>query len=133
MRISDWSSDVCSSDLTLQALELAKTDAPPRLDGKADDEAWRAATAATVETHNGQNLPQGSTPLRVRGLHDGEFAYLLFAWPDATRRQKHLPLQTTDSCWRLPPTSYTRPYANFFYQDHSLARPACLYKRCPAH
>src|SRR3546814_3977036 len=132
MRISDWSSDVCSSDLTLltlhrvlawslvafvvlhiaaqwamagwrgllkiltprlayvaaagvalsaagafaagifvldqgtlQALELAKTDAPPRLDGKADDEAWRAATAATVETHNGQNLPQGSTPVRV--------------------------------------------------------------------
>src|SRR3546814_1951851 len=117
MRISDWSSDVCSSDLTLQALELAKTDAPPRLDGKADDEAWRAATAATVETHNGQNLPQGSTPVRVRGLHDGEFAYLLFEWPDATRSQKHLPLQKTESGWRVLQSDYARQDENVFYED----------------
>src|SRR3546814_8185528 len=96
MRISDGV-QTCALPISLQALELAKTDAPPRLDGKADDEAWRAATAATVETHNGQNLPQGSTPVRVRGLHDGEFAYLLFEWPDATRSQKHLPLQKTES------------------------------------
>src|SRR3546814_8148564 len=41
---------------TLQALELAKTDAPPRLDGKADDEAWRAATAATVEDRKSTRL-----------------------------------------------------------------------------
>src|SRR3546814_19481172 len=35
---------------TLKALEPAKTDAPPRLDGKADAEAWRAATAATARS-----------------------------------------------------------------------------------
>src|SRR3546814_1974358 len=74
MRISDWSSDVCSSDL-------------------------------------------GSTPVRVRGLHDGEFAYLLFEWPDATRSQKHLPLQKTESCWRVLQSDYARQDENVFYED----------------
>src|SRR3546814_15533756 len=50
---------------TLQALELAKTDAPPRLDGKADDEAWRVPTAATVAPPNATNLPPGGTPEQI--------------------------------------------------------------------
>src|SRR3546814_4128513 len=39
MRISDWSSDVCSSDLAVQeAFERLGRDLPPALDR---DEAWR--------------------------------------------------------------------------------------------
>src|SRR3546814_6915045 len=53
---------------------------------RLDFAAWQAATTATVETHNGQNQPQGSTLVQVRGLHDGEFAYLLFEWP---RSEEH--------------------------------------------
>lgn len=102
---------------TLTALDLARTDAPPQLDGRADDAAWQAATAAMVETHNGQNQPQGSTLVQVRGLHDGEFAYLLFEWPDATRSQKHLPLQKTEAGWRVLQSDYARQDENAFYED----------------
>src|SRR3546814_11762196 len=37
---------------TLTALDLARTDAPPLLDGRVDDAAWQAATTATVETQD---------------------------------------------------------------------------------
>lgn len=102
---------------TLPALELARIETPPRLDGKADDEVWRAAAPVTIETHNGQNLPQGSIPVQVRGAHDGTFAYLLFEWPDATRSQKHLPLQKTETGWRVMQTGYARQDENQFYED----------------
>ena len=102
---------------TLQALELKRTDAPPRLDGNADDAAWQAAAIARVETHNGQNLPQGTIPVQVRGVHDGEFAYLLFEWPDPTRSQKHLPLQKAADGWRVMQNDYARQDENQFYED----------------
>ncbi|MPZ10892.1 MAG: hypothetical protein GEU89_11890 [Kiloniellaceae bacterium] len=102
---------------TLQALELERTDVPPRLDGRADDAAWQAATMARVETHNGQNLPQGTIPVQVRGVHDGEFAYLLFEWQDTTRSQKHLPLQKTAEGWRVVQNDYARQDENQFYED----------------
>src|SRR3546814_2048394 len=84
---------------------------------RLDFAAWQAATTATVETHNGQNQPQGSTLVQVRGLHDGEFAYLLFEWPDATRSQKHLPLQKTETGWRVMQSAYARQDENAFYED----------------
>lgn len=102
---------------TLPALELARIDTPPRLDGRPDDDAWQAAALARVETHNGENLPQGTIPVQVRGVHDGTFAYLLFEWPDATRSQKHLPLQKTAEGWRVLQNDYARQDENGFYED----------------
>ena len=102
---------------TLPALIIAKTDSPPRLDGLRDDAAWQAAATAQVETHNGQNLPQGSIPVQVSGVHDGEHVYLLFEWPDATRSQKHLPLQKTAEGWRVLQNDYARQDENLFYED----------------
>src|SRR3546814_10615581 len=57
MRISDWSSDVCSSDLALPAQErlAAAYDMAVRLNPSADDEQ------APVETH------EEATPRRVDG------------------------------------------------------------------
>jgi cytochrome b subunit of formate dehydrogenase len=102
---------------TLQNLEMSKTDAPPVLDGAAGDEAWQTAEAVEVETHNGKNLPAGSILVRVRAVHDGENAYLLFEWPDATRSQKHLPLQKTEEGWRVLQYDYARQDENVFYED----------------
>ncbi|MEQ8354378.1 MAG: ethylbenzene dehydrogenase-related protein [Kiloniellaceae bacterium] len=102
---------------TLPALVLEKTDTPPRLDGDAGDAVWQTAVVASVDTHNGQNLPQGSVPVLVRGVHDGENAYLLFEWPDRTRSQKHLPLQKTAEGWRVMQSQYGRQDENDFYED----------------
>ena len=102
---------------TLQPLIMAKTETPPRLDGKADDDAWQAAAVASVETHNGQNLPQGSTLVKVRAVHDGEHAYILFEWPDRTRSQKHLPLQKTAEGWRVVQEDFARADEDTYYED----------------
>ncbi len=102
---------------TLPPLVLEKTNTPPRLDGSTGDEAWRDAAVAQINTHNGQNLPQGSTPVQVRGVHDGEFVYLLFEWPDRTRSQKHLPLQKTAAGWRVMQSQYSRQDEGNYYED----------------
>lgn len=102
---------------TLQPLVMARTETPPRLDGVADDAAWKNAAAAVVETHNGQNLPGGSTPVHVRATHDGEYAYLLFEWPDSTRSQKHLPLQKTAEGWRVVQEDFARADEDSYYED----------------
>lgn len=102
---------------TLPPLVLAETEAPPRLDGEVSDPAWQDAAVIRVETHNGQNLPKGSIPVHVRGTHDGEYAYLLFEWPDDTRSQKHLPLQKTAEGWRVMQSGYDRHDENDYYED----------------
>ncbi len=102
---------------TLPALVLEKTDTPPRLDGDIRDPVWQRAAVVRVDTHNGQNLPQGSIPVQLRGAHDGEYAYLLFEWPDRTRSQKHLPLQKTAQGWRVMQSQYGRQDENDYYED----------------
>lgn len=102
---------------TLQALTIEKTDMPPRIDGSAEDAAWQRATVAKVDTHKGQNLPQGSVPVQVRALHDGEYAYLLFEWPDRTRSQKHLPLEKTAEGWRVVQEDFARADEGSYYED----------------
>jgi len=108
---------VAVDQATLPSLVIAKTDSLPRLDGLRDDAVWQSAVTARVETHNGQNLPQGSIPVQVSGVHDGEYVYLLFEWPDATRSQKHLPLQKTAEGWRVLQNDYARQDENAYYED----------------
>jgi len=103
--------------MTLESLVIAETADPPRLDGDAADAAWQDAVPVTVETHKGANLPNGTIPVRVRGVHDGESAYLLFEWPDATRSQKHLPLEKTAQGWRVLQTAFDKADENTFYED----------------
>jgi len=102
---------------TLSALVIEKTATPPRLDGRVDDAAWTNAVVAEVTTHKGQNLPEGSIPVRLRGVHDGENVYLLIEWPDRTRSQKHLPLQKTAEGWRVLQSAYGRQDENDYYED----------------
>src|SRR3546814_3378431 len=85
MRISDWSSDVCSSDLDLHVLSARPTReeearVPHRLFGYIDGAdacsaaRWAAdATAAIADAHDSGRLPilVGGTGLYLRTLLDG--------------------------------------------------------------
>src|SRR3546814_4435894 len=77
MRISDWSSDVCSSDLLLKELGIAEgVTLTLNTLGDADSrEAWRAALVAHFEAHRG-DLSEDSlarldkNPLRILDSKD---------------------------------------------------------------
>jgi hypothetical protein len=99
------------------ALILVKTTVLPQLDGQGDDEAWRQAPEAVVHTARGFNLVGGEVDVHIKALHDGKKAYFLFRWQDATRSQKHIPLQKTEGGWKLIHTNYYNNDENEFYED----------------
>ncbi|NIA70210.1 hypothetical protein HBA54_16510 [Pelagibius litoralis] len=103
--------------MTLNKLIVEKVSAPPSLDGEVDDAAWQSAAVVVVDTHKGANLPDGTTPVHLRAVHDGENAYLLFEWPDTTRSQKHLPLEKTAEGWRVVQTDFARADEDEYYED----------------
>jgi hypothetical protein len=70
-----------------------------------------------VRTSRGAGLDGGEVDVRVRAVHDGERAHLLFRWPDATRSQKHLPLVKTERGWMLMHSDYHRNDENAYYED----------------
>lgn len=73
--------------------------AAPEIDGTTGDAAWRRATPMVVATHRGFGAE--GVPVTLRAVQDGRHAYFSFSWPDATRSQKHRPLQKTADGWRL--------------------------------
>jgi Ethylbenzene dehydrogenase/Prokaryotic cytochrome b561 len=99
------------------ALILIKTDTLPQLDGQGDDAAWKQAPEAVVHTARGFNLVGGEVDVHIKALHDGKKAYFLFRWQDATRSQKHIPLQKTAGGWKLLHTNYYNNDENEFYED----------------
>jgi Ethylbenzene dehydrogenase/Prokaryotic cytochrome b561 len=102
---------------TLATLTLAKTTTPPKLDGDASDRVWKLAEEVVVHTARGFNLDGGEVDVHVRALHDGQSAYFLFRWQDATRSQKHIPLMKTEGGWKLVHTNYYNNDENEFYED----------------
>lgn len=98
-------------------LTLVKTTALPTLDGVGSDEAWKQAPEAVVHTARGFNLVGGEVDVHIRALSDGQKAYFLFRWKDATRSQKHIPLQKTAGGWKLLHTNYYNNDENEFYED----------------
>jgi Ethylbenzene dehydrogenase/Prokaryotic cytochrome b561 len=102
---------------TQRVLELVRVSASPLLDGDAGDAAWQQAPEVVVHTARGFNLEGGEVAVRVRALHDGIRAYMLFRWPDATRSQKHTPLQKTEGGWKLLHTNYYNNDENEYYED----------------
>jgi hypothetical protein len=102
---------------TLPVLKVAHVQAPPSIDGNATDEAWSAASAATVHTVRGVNFPNGEVDVQVRAVHDGQNAYFLFEWPDTTLSRKHLPLVKTAEGWKLLEHRYGMQDENEYYED----------------
>ncbi|MBA3476819.1 MAG: cytochrome b/b6 domain-containing protein, partial [Lautropia sp.] len=109
-------------------LVLATTPTAPTLDGDAADEVWQRASEVVVHTSRGFGLRGGEVDVRVRALHDGEHAYFLFSWADATRSQKHIPLVKTEQGWKLLQTNYDKDDENEYYED----KFAVMLARSPA-
>jgi hypothetical protein len=108
---------VIGDSAIVRPLVVGRVTDPPRLDGDPGDAAWQMAHAVTIQTSRGANLPSGAVAVTVRAVHDSKYAYFLFEWPDATRSQKHLPLQKTASGWRVLQHGYERQDENAYYED----------------
>jgi hypothetical protein len=102
---------------TQSTLVFAKTSTPPVLDGDESDAVWQTAKESVVHTARGFNLLGGEVDVHIRALHDGNKAYILFRWQDATRSQKHIPLQKTADGWKLLHTNYYNNDENEYYED----------------
>lgn len=102
---------------SLPRLEVARTSLAPKLDGDPSDAAWAAAREARVHTTRGHGLDGGQVTVHIKALHDGQRAWLLFRWPDATRSQKHLPLVKTGAGWKVMQTQLAVNDETQFYED----------------
>lgn len=101
----------------IQPLQVMRIAGAPSLDGVPDDPVWAKATPLEIHTVRGANLPGGEATVRVRALHDGERAYMLFEWPDPTRSQKHLPLVKTALGWQVAERKYGIQDEDDYYED----------------
>ncbi len=101
----------------LPSLQVARASVAPVLDGEANDPAWATATEAVVHTSRGHGLDDGQVTVRIKAVHDGRRAWLLFRWPDATRSQKHLPLVKTATGWKVMQTNLAVNDEVHFYED----------------
>lgn len=78
---------------TLHIRHIGSVDAPV-LDGDTSDAIWRTTPPLYIATAQGGNFDgNGATTIEVRAVHDGTWAYFLFAWDDPTRSLKQLPLK----------------------------------------
>jgi hypothetical protein len=100
------------------SLNITKTIEIPILDGNGDDLVWGKSDPVVVHTAHGFNFgAAGETPVHIQALHDGTKAYFLFRWKDATRSQKHIPLQKTIEGWKLLHRNYYQNDENEYYED----------------
>jgi hypothetical protein len=112
---------------TLPALQVALVDAPPILDGRADDAAWAEAEPVLVETDSGANLGDGTSAVEIRAAATAEQIFFSFRWEDPTRSYKHLPLRKTEAGWRLMHNQYDVEDEDGYYED----KFAVLFNRSP--
>ena len=101
----------------IRSLEVARINTAPVIDGYRDDEVWQRANDVTIHTARGQNLPGGEVSVSVRALHDAEYFYGYFEWPDATRSLKHLPLMKTQNGWTVMQRQFGIQDEDDYYED----------------
>lgn len=99
-------------------LDIVRVQTAPQLDGDMGDAQWAQARETVVHTARGFNLGgSGEVAVHVKAVHDGEKAYFLFRWPDATRSQKHVPVVKTEGGWKVLQSNYFNNDENDFYED----------------
>ncbi|WP_088342744.1 MULTISPECIES: ethylbenzene dehydrogenase-related protein [Rhodomicrobium] len=102
---------------TLILDQIAESD-KPRIDGDMSDPIWRVASSIAVPTQQGANLDgAGQSEVEIRAVHDGTNAYFCFVWEDPTRSLKHLPIQKTETGWRVLQQGFDRGDATAFFED----------------
>ncbi len=102
---------------TIKTLRVARVLQLPVIDGDPADRAWQDVEPVFFHTSQGANLPGGEATVRVRAVHGGARAAMLFEWPDATRSQKHLPLVKTAGGWRVMQNRYAIQDEDTYYED----------------
>lgn len=68
-------------------LEAAKTAKLPSIDGKADDEAWKAAKELVVPM--GVPEEKAERKAKMKAVHDGDSICVLVSWADETKTDVH--------------------------------------------
>jgi hypothetical protein len=102
-------------DLRIRRVERT---AAPVIDGDTSDPVWQATKPIRIVTGHGGNFEgRGETTIEARVVHDGEFAYFLFAWDDPTRSLKHLPLRKTPNGWKLLHDGYESADERAYHED----------------
>lgn len=104
---------------TRDTLVIPKVASAPKLDGRLDDEAWRALRPARILTQQGVNLAggRGESTVEVRAVHDGETIYFAFRWQDPSRSIKRVPLVKRADGWHLLHDKADRADESSFYED----------------
>jgi hypothetical protein len=102
---------------TLHIRHIRSVDTPV-LDGDTSDAIWRTTPPLYIATAQGGNFDgNGATTIEVRAVHDGTWAYFLFAWDDPTRSLKQLPLKKTADGWHLLHEGYELGDEHSFNED----------------
>ena len=111
---------VTAQDQTSQSLRIRRVDASnvPTVDGDTSDPVWRMTSPLYILTGHGDNFDgKGETTVEIRGVHDGQRVYFLFAWNDPTRSLKQLPLLKTIDGWKLLHQGYEAAEEHAYNED----------------
>ena len=73
-----------------------KVASPPKLDGNADEEAWKNATEYIIGIDLPNKMLKPGDKMKVRVAHDGEHIYMLLQWMDTTHSTKHKPYKWSE-------------------------------------
>lgn len=82
----------------LPELEVSKVAKLPAIDGKADDEAWKAAKELVVKIDQpGEPAPKKTVSMKA--VHDGDSICVLMVWADPDKNDQHSPFVWKESAY----------------------------------
>lgn len=91
--------------------------ATPQIDGNFSDPIWTKIKPTTVHTSRGANESGEEVSVQIKAVHDGEYFYAMFEWPDKTRSHKHLPLVKTEKGWQVLHSEFHIQDEDDYYED----------------
>ena len=89
--IAEYGSFALPQEGGVPELRAARVKALPRIDGKADDSAWKSAGELVVRIDMPSNLKDPERRISLRAVHDGDSIAFLLVWEDPTRSVVHMP------------------------------------------
>lgn len=101
-------------------LTATRVDAPPTLDGVANDAAWQAAAALSVRLVGGANFgDRGATTATLKAVYTADMLYLLLQYADPTESLRRKPYQKQpDGRWlQLRDAQDRGGDENVYYED----------------
>lgn len=70
-------------------MAAVKVDKAPAVDGKADDDAWKAAKAYTIKVDKPKRILEPGKEVTLKVAHDGSSIYVLCEWADKKKNDQH--------------------------------------------